>query len=93
MCPKHARTRTHTQPFAPLAVASKKVGSSVKNLACGDRVALEPGVPCRTCEHCKTGAYNLCEKMEFHATPVRNEALIDSCVAVFFFSFFFVPVG
>eukprot|EP00752_Nemacystus_decipiens_P001576 g1537.t1 len=52
-----------------------EIGSAVRNLACGDRVALEPGVPCRICEHCKTGRYNLCERMEFHATPPVHGSL------------------
>ncbi|CAM9437374.1 unnamed protein product [Ectocarpus sp. 12 AP-2014] len=52
-----------------------EVGSAVRGLACGDPVALEPGVPCRLCEHCKTGSYNLCEKMEFHATPPVHGSL------------------
>lgn len=46
-----------------------KVGNNVENLAVGDRVAVEPGVPCRRCNFCKTGVYNLCLKMEFCATP------------------------
>ncbi len=33
------------------------VGSGVKHLDVGDRVALEPGVPCGSCEHCKSGRY------------------------------------
>ena len=35
----------------------------------GDRVALEPGVPCHTCDHCKRGRYNLCDDITFLATP------------------------
>uniref|UniRef100_A0A182P937 Sorbitol dehydrogenase n=1 Tax=Anopheles epiroticus TaxID=199890 RepID=A0A182P937_9DIPT len=46
-----------------------KVGSKVKNLQVGDRVAIEPGYGCRTCEYCKSGAYNLCADMIFCATP------------------------
>lgn len=46
-----------------------QVGKSVKNLKVGDRVAIEPGVPCRYCEFCKTGKYNLCPDMIFCATP------------------------
>ncbi|XP_033236861.1 sorbitol dehydrogenase-like isoform X2 [Drosophila pseudoobscura] len=46
-----------------------KVGKSVKHLAEGDRVAIEPGVPCRYCDHCKRGKYNLCADMVFCATP------------------------
>ncbi|XP_068622760.1 sorbitol dehydrogenase-like [Battus philenor] len=46
-----------------------KVGANVKKLAVGDRVAVEPGVPCRYCEFCKTGRYHLCPDMRFCATP------------------------
>ncbi len=45
------------------------VGSKVKKLAVGDRVALEPGKTCGKCEFCKSGRYNLCPDVEFFATP------------------------
>jgi L-iditol 2-dehydrogenase len=35
----------------------------------GERVALEPGVPCGHCEQCRAGRYNLCPDMRFFATP------------------------
>ncbi|KAK0106248.1 hypothetical protein ONS96_003889 [Cadophora gregata f. sp. sojae] len=43
-------------------------GSEVKTLKLGDRVAIEPGVPCRSCEFCRGGKYNLCDEMKFTAT-------------------------
>jgi len=46
-----------------------EVGSAVKTLKVGDRVALEPGKTCGKCEFCKTGRYNLCPDVEFFATP------------------------
>jgi L-iditol 2-dehydrogenase len=46
-----------------------KVGSKVTTLKPGDRVAVEPGVPCRYCNQCKTGKYNLCKDVVFCATP------------------------
>jgi len=46
-----------------------EVGSEVKSVKAGDRVALEPGVPCRRCAKCKDGKYNLCPDMRFAATP------------------------
>ncbi|XP_046966675.1 sorbitol dehydrogenase-like [Vanessa cardui] len=46
-----------------------KLGAKVKNLKVGDRVAIEPGVPCRYCEFCKTGRYHLCPDIQFCATP------------------------
>ncbi|XP_074030536.1 sorbitol dehydrogenase-like [Leptinotarsa decemlineata] len=44
-------------------------GKDVKNLKPGDRVAIEPGIPCRLCHYCKTGYYNLCQDLFFCATP------------------------
>jgi L-iditol 2-dehydrogenase len=46
-----------------------KVGPNVKDLKEGDRVTIEPGVPCRRCDFCKTGRYNLCADIIFLATP------------------------
>ncbi|CAH1113045.1 unnamed protein product [Psylliodes chrysocephalus] len=45
------------------------VGKDVKNLKLDDRVAIEPGVPCRLCHYCKTGIYHLCKDILFCATP------------------------
>jgi L-iditol 2-dehydrogenase len=45
------------------------VGGGVMSLSAGDRVALEPGVPCRRCAPCKSGRYNLCADVQFFATP------------------------
>jgi L-iditol 2-dehydrogenase len=35
----------------------------------GQRVAVEPGVPCGHCEQCRRGNYNLCPNVVFFATP------------------------
>lgn len=53
----------------------EKVGEDVTGLTVGDRVALEPGCTCGKCEFCKTGRYNLCEDVEFLATPPYNGCL------------------
>jgi D-xylulose reductase len=45
------------------------IGSSVTSVSIGDRVAIEPGLPCRSCRACKSGTYNLCRKMRFAAAP------------------------
>ncbi|KPM43760.1 putative D-xylulose reductase A [Neonectria ditissima] len=47
------------------------VGSAVASVKPGDRVAIEPGFPCRRCKRCKAGKYNLCPKMHFAADPPR----------------------
>jgi len=51
------------------------VGPGVADLRPGDRVALEPGVPCRRCEFCKGGRYNLCPDISFFATPPIDGSL------------------
>lgn len=45
------------------------IGSEVGNVLVGDKVALEPGVPCGKCKECLTGLYNGCENVEFSSTP------------------------
>ncbi len=46
-----------------------EAGENVTSLKVGDKVALEPGKTCGTCEFCKTGRYNLCADVIFFATP------------------------
>lgn len=38
----------------------------------GQRVAIEPGIPCRRCEFCKSGRYNLCPDVVFMSAPPVN---------------------
>ena len=54
-----------------------QVGENVTGLEPGDRVAVEPGVPCRRCSFCKTGRYNLCPGVAFLATPPFHGALAE----------------
>ncbi|KAF2119602.1 sorbitol dehydrogenase-like protein [Lophiotrema nucula] len=40
-------------------------GEGVATLKPGDRIAVEPGVPCEQCWLCQEGRYNLCEDVQF----------------------------
>ncbi|KAF9057669.1 xylitol dehydrogenase [Panaeolus papilionaceus] len=52
-----------------------KVGAKVKHLKEGDRVAIEPGATCRSCDACKSGKYELCPDIIFAATPPYDGTL------------------
>ena len=50
-------------------------GDTARRHELGQRVALEPGVPCGSCRECRTGHYNLCRDVVFFATPPVDGAL------------------
>ncbi|RXG71944.1 L-threonine 3-dehydrogenase [Armadillidium vulgare] len=52
-----------------------KVGSKVKHLKPGDRVVIEPNLPCQICEFCRTGNENLCENVESLSHPPNHGCL------------------
>jgi len=56
------------------------VGPDVSSLAPGQRVSLEPGVPCRSCDQCLAGRYNLCPDVHFFATPPYDGAFQEYVV-------------
>ncbi|KAK7076549.1 hypothetical protein SK128_005822 [Halocaridina rubra] len=55
-------------------------GQKVMHLKIGDRVAVEPGGPCRICTFCKSGKYNNCPEACFHAGPSPT----PGCLARYF---------
>jgi L-iditol 2-dehydrogenase len=42
-----------------------KVGNNVKNLNIGDKVVVNPMIPCGECKYCKTGNYNMCVDYDY----------------------------
>lgn len=48
------------------------VGEGVTHLVAGDRVAIEPGVPCRTCDFCAC-------RLDMHLFAHRLERLSAAC--------------
>ncbi|WP_270395356.1 NAD(P)-dependent alcohol dehydrogenase [Mediterraneibacter massiliensis] len=58
-----------------------ETGKNVKHLAKGDKVALEPGIPCGKCEYCLSGQYNLCPEVNFMAAPPWKSAALHKYVS------------
>lgn len=53
------------------------VGKNVDSKRIGSRVAIEPQRPCRTCNECRAGRYNLCPNIIFYAVPHVNGAFTE----------------
>lgn len=52
-----------------------EIGEGVEGFQIGDRVAIEPGVPCGECEDCRKGHYNLCKHVRFMAIPKEKDGV------------------
>ena len=57
-----------------------ETGENVDDITVGEKVAIEPGVPCKRCEYCRRGQYNLCPNVEFMATPGTDGAFSEYVV-------------
>lgn len=53
------------------------VGAEVTTHKAGDRVCMEPGITCGTCEWCRGGRYNLCPNVVFPSAPRAHGILRD----------------
>jgi L-iditol 2-dehydrogenase len=51
----------------------EKTGSGVKGLKPGDRVAVEPSMPCYECDQCREKRFNTCRNMRFLGCPGQAE--------------------
>lgn len=68
------------RPYVPGHEASGRIvknGKEAKRFKEGERVVIEPGIPCGHCEMCKTGRYNLCPDVLFLSAPPVNGTFCD----------------
>jgi len=53
------------------------VGENCETLSVGDRVVVEPGIPCMNCDECRGGRYNFCHHMYFMGTPPADGCMCE----------------
>ena len=53
------------------------VGSAVDGFTVGQRVTVEPDLPCWTCKTCRTGRQNLCENLQFFGCGWAQGGMAD----------------
>ncbi len=57
------------------------IGEGVTGFAIGDKVSIEPAVPCGKCEECRKGLYNLCTDIKMLAIPHERDGVnAEYCV-------------
>ena len=66
-------------PFAvghEFAGTIEAVGADVRNVQPGDRVAVDPAMPCYTCDQCRAGRRHTCRKLRFLGCPGQAEGCL-----------------
>jgi len=73
---KHALTPYPVVQGHEVSGVIEKVGGSVRGLAAGDAVTIQPQVTCGTCYPCRHGAYHICDSLKvmgFQTTGAGSE--------------------
>jgi L-iditol 2-dehydrogenase len=56
------------------------VGTGVKNIKPGQRIAIEPAMPCGTCDQCLAGRQHTCRKLRFLGCPGQAEGCLSEYI-------------
>ncbi len=59
-----------------------KIGTSVKRVKVGDRIAIEPAMPCWECDQCKAGRPHTCRKLKFLGCPGQAEGCLSEYIVM-----------
>ena len=54
-----------------------EVGTKVDRVSVGDRIAIEPAMPCRNCDQCQMGRENTCRNNRFLGCPGQAEGSLS----------------
>jgi len=60
----------------------EQVGTAVKILKKGDRVAIDPAMPCYHCGQCNSGRYHTCLNLKFLGCPGQAEGCLSEYIVM-----------
>lgn len=60
----------------------EKVGSSVTRVKPGDRIAIEPAMPCWECDQCRAGRPHTCRNLKFLGCPGQAEGSLSEFIVM-----------
>jgi len=81
----HGKIGPQAAPFPlilghELAASVMEVGREVKNLRAGQRVAVDPLIPCNDCDQCRAGRKHTCRRQKFLGSLGQPGALVEYLV-------------
>lgn len=68
-----------------------KVGRNVTRVKPGDKVAIDPAMPCFHCEQCRAGRYHTCLNLKFLGCPGQAEGCLSEFITMPETSCFLLP--
>ena len=60
----------------------EKTGKAVTHVKPGDRIAIEPAMPCWQCDQCKAGRSNTCRNLRFLGCPGQAEGCLSEYIVM-----------
>jgi L-iditol 2-dehydrogenase len=60
----------------------EKVGAGVTRVKEGDRIAIEPAMPCHECDQCLCGRYNTCRNLKFLGCPGQAPGCLSEFIVM-----------
>jgi L-iditol 2-dehydrogenase len=59
-----------------------EVGKGVTHVKPGDRIAVEPAMPCWQCDQCKSGRHHTCRKLRFLGCPKQAQGCLSEYIVM-----------
>ena len=59
-----------------------QVGTAVTKVKPGDRIAIEPAMPCWECDQCKAGRPHTCRKLRFLGCPGQADGILSEYIVI-----------
>lgn len=60
----------------------EKIGNGVTRVAVGDRIAIEPAMPCGECDQCRAGRPHTCRNLKFLGCPGQAEGSLSEYIVM-----------
>ena len=60
----------------------EKIGDGITKIKPGDRIAVEPAMPCGGCDQCKAGRLHTCRKLKFLGCPKQADGCLSEFIVI-----------